>query len=56
MTLAYSVRLKRQVIVDVMLLAALYTIRVIAGAVATIVVPSFWLLALSMFLFLSLAW
>ena len=55
MTLAYSVRLKRQVIVDVMLLAALYTIRVIAGAVATIVVPSFWLLALSMFLFLSLA-
>jgi 4-hydroxybenzoate polyprenyltransferase/phosphoserine phosphatase len=55
MTLAYSLRLKRQVIVDVMLLAALYTIRVVAGAVATIVVPSFWLLALSMFLFLSLA-
>jgi len=55
MTLAYSLRLKRQVIVDVMLLAALYTIRVIAGAVATVVVPSFWLLALSMFLFLSLA-
>jgi len=55
MTLTYSLRLKRQVIVDVMLLAALYTIRVVAGAVATIVVPSFWLLALSMFLFLSLA-
>jgi 4-hydroxybenzoate polyprenyltransferase len=55
MTLAYSLRLKRQVIVDVMLLAALYTIRVVAGAVATAVVPSFWLLALSMFLFLSLA-
>jgi 4-hydroxybenzoate polyprenyltransferase len=55
MTLAYSLRLKRQVIVDVMLLAALYTIRVVAGAVATIVVPSFWLLAFSMFLFLSLA-
>lgn len=55
MTLAYSLRLKRQVVVDVMLLAALYTIRVLAGAVATTVVPSFWLLAFSMFLFLSLA-
>ena len=55
MTLAYSLRLKRQVIVDVMLLAALYTIRVLAGAVATLVIPSFWLLAFSMFLFLSLA-
>ena len=55
MTLAYSLRLKRQVIVDVMLLAGLYTIRVLAGAIATIVVPSFWLLAFSMFLFLSLA-
>jgi 4-hydroxybenzoate polyprenyltransferase len=55
MTSAYSLRLKRQVIVDVMLLAALYTIRVVAGAVATRVAPSFWLLAFSMFLFLSLA-
>jgi 4-hydroxybenzoate polyprenyltransferase len=55
MTLAYSVRLKRQVIVDVLLLAALYTTRVIAGAAATDVLPSFWLLAMSMFVFLSLA-
>ena len=55
MTLAYSLRLKRQVIVDVLLLAALYTMRIIAGAVATLVTPSFWLLAFSMFLFLSLA-
>jgi 4-hydroxybenzoate polyprenyltransferase len=55
LTLTYSLRLKRQVVVDVMLLAALYTIRVLAGAVATAVVPSFWLLAFSMFLFLSLA-
>jgi 4-hydroxybenzoate polyprenyltransferase len=55
MTSAYSLRLKRQVIVDVMLLAGLYTIRVVAGAAATTVVPSFWLLAFSMFLFLSLA-
>ncbi len=55
MTLAYSLRLKRQVIVDVMLLAALYTMRIIAGAAATAVTPSFWLLAFSMFIFLSLA-
>ena len=54
-TVAYSIRLKRQVIVDVMLLAALYTVRILAGAAAARVVPSFWLLALSMFLFLSLA-
>ena len=54
-TLAYSLRLKRQVIVDVMLLAALYTMRIIAGAAATGIVPSFWLLAFSMFIFLSLA-
>ena len=54
-TLAYSLRLKRQVVVDVMLLAALYTMRIIAGAAATGIVPSFWLLAFSMFIFLSLA-
>ena len=55
MTVAYSIRLKRQVIVDVLLLAALYTTRIVAGAVATTVTLSFWLLAFSMFLFLSLA-
>ena len=55
MTLAYSVRLKRQVIVDVMLLAGLYTMRIIAGSAATQIKPSFWLLAFSMFIFLSLA-
>lgn len=54
-TLAYSLLLKRQVIVDVLLLAGLYTVRVIAGAAATAIAPSFWLLAFSMFLFLSLA-
>lgn len=54
-TMAYSLRLKRQVIVDVVILASLYTLRLLAGAVATTVIPSFWLLAFSMFLFLSLA-
>lgn len=55
LTTLYSLWLKNQVVVDVMLLAALYTSRVIAGAAATLIRPSFWLLAFSMFLFLSLA-
>lgn len=55
LTSLYSFWLKRQVLVDVMLLAGLYTLRIIAGAAATSIVPSFWLLAFSMFVFLSLA-
>ncbi|NNJ97731.1 MAG: UbiA family prenyltransferase [Gammaproteobacteria bacterium] len=55
MTVAYSLKLKRAVIVDVLMLASLYTLRIIAGAAAISVVLSFWLLAFSMFLFLSLA-
>lgn len=55
LTTAYSLRLKRQVILDICLLAALYTIRVIAGAAATQIMPSFWLLAFSLFIFVSLA-
>ncbi len=54
-TLAYSLWLKNRVMVDVILLAALYTFRIIAGAAATGIEPSFWLLAFSMFVFLSLA-
>ena len=55
LTSAYSLRLKRQVILDVILLAGLYTIRVIAGSAATQILPSFWLLAFAMFVFFSLA-
>ena len=54
-TCLYSFWLKEQVIVDVMLLASLYTSRILAGAAATSIVPSFWLLAFSMFVFLGLA-
>lgn len=54
-TLAYSLRLKQVHMLDVMLLAGLYTIRIIGGAVAVGVPLSFWLLAFSMFVFLSLA-
>lgn len=55
LTLSYSLRLKRQVIVDIVLLAGLYTLRIIGGSAATGIDPSFWLLAFSMFIFLSLA-
>ncbi|MEP7311777.1 MAG: UbiA family prenyltransferase [Pseudomonadota bacterium] len=54
-TFWYSWALKRIAMVDVLTLAALYTIRVIAGSAAIAVEPSFWLLAFSMFMFLSLA-
>lgn len=53
-TLAYSLVLKRHALVDVFTLAALYTLRIIAGAVVAQVVLSPWLLAFSIFLFLSL--
>lgn len=55
LTLVYSLRLKRIAILDVVVLASLYTIRIVAGAVAIESGLSFWLLAFSMFIFLSLA-
>jgi len=55
MTTAYSVKFKAHAIIDVLLLAGLYTIRIFAGAIAIDVVLSFWLLTFSMFIFLSLA-
>jgi 4-hydroxybenzoate polyprenyltransferase/phosphoserine phosphatase len=54
-TLAYSFTLKRIVMIDVVVLAALYTVRIIGGAFAIDSPRSFWLLAFSMFIFLSLA-
>ncbi|GAB3478798.1 UbiA family prenyltransferase [Marinomonas epiphytica] len=55
LTLAYSFTLKRKAIIDVITLAMLYTIRIIAGATATATIPSYWLLAFSIFIFFSLA-
>ncbi len=54
-TTAYSLSIKRMLLVDVMMLAFLYTLRIIAGTAATGADSSFWLLAFSMFFFLSLA-
>jgi 4-hydroxybenzoate polyprenyltransferase len=55
LTTAYSFHLKRILIVDVLVLAGLYTLRIFAGGLATDVPISPWLLAFSMFFFLNLA-
>ena len=55
LTLAYSLWLKRVVMLDVVTLAMLYTVRVIAGAAAMALTTTFWILAFCMFIFLSLA-
>jgi 4-hydroxybenzoate polyprenyltransferase/phosphoserine phosphatase len=54
-TVAYSVWLKRLMMVDIVALAVLYSLRVLGGAAATGIPPSFWLLSFSFFVFLSLA-
>lgn len=53
--LGYSFGLKQWLLVDVILLAALYTVRVVAGAALVQVPLTDWFLAFSIFLFLSLA-
>lgn len=55
MTLAYSFWLKRRPVIDICILAGLYTLRIIAGAATTGTPISPWLLAFSIFLFFSLA-
>ncbi len=55
LTLAYSVTLKKHALVDIIVLATLYTIRILAGGAAARIEVSPWLLGFSMFFFLSLA-
>ena len=55
LTTAYSFFLKKKLLVDVIALASLYTLRVIAGAVAIDVFISQWLLGFSLFIFTTLA-
>ena len=55
LTCAYSWGLKRLMLIDCLTLAMLYTLRIVAGAAAISMSLSFWLLAFSVFLFLSLA-
>ena len=54
-TISYSIYLKRKALIDIFILAGLYTLRLLAGGVATNLSISFWLLAFSLFIFLSLA-
>jgi 4-hydroxybenzoate polyprenyltransferase/phosphoserine phosphatase len=55
LTLAYSADLKRRLLIDVLVLAGLYTLRILAGGAAVGVVVSEWLLMFSFFIFVSLA-
>lgn len=55
LTVAYSLWLKRKILIDICVLATLYTLRVIAGGVATDIPLSVWLLAFAAFFFLALA-
>lgn len=54
-TTAYSFFFKQKLLVDVIFLAGLFTCRIMAGAAATSIALSEWLLAFAMFFFLSLA-
>ncbi len=54
-TLAYSFRLKRLAMVDVLVIAMLFTLRILAGMLLVSEKPSHWLLMFSIFFFLSLA-
>jgi 4-hydroxybenzoate polyprenyltransferase len=54
-TMSYSLVLKSKLMVDVVVLAGLYTHRVLSGGIATGIVISAWLLAFSLFMFSSLA-
>jgi 4-hydroxybenzoate polyprenyltransferase len=54
-TIAYSLYLKKNMLVDIVTLAGLYTVRIVGGAVAISVHLSEWLLIFSLFIFTSLA-
>lgn len=54
-TVAYSFYLKQVMMMDVLVLAGLYTVRLFGGSLAVGVPTSSWLFTFSMFLFLSLA-
>jgi 4-hydroxybenzoate polyprenyltransferase len=55
LSISYSVYLKRKVMIDVVALAMLYGVRVLAGAAATAIPLSHWLVGFCFFIFLCLA-
>ena len=52
---SYSFKIKQVVLLDVSLLAVLYTLRIIAGTFAVSTELSYWLIVFSIFIFTSLA-
>jgi hypothetical protein len=56
LTSLYSLFLKRFLVIDVLVFALLYTLRVIAGHLATGIPFSLWVLSCAFFLFLILAY
>lgn len=54
-TCLYTLKLKTLILVDCIILSILYTLRIISGSIPIDVDISFWLLAFSIFIFLSLA-
>jgi 4-hydroxybenzoate polyprenyltransferase len=55
LNIVYSLRLKQVLLLDVIVLAVFYSVRVVAGGIATGLIASNWLLVFSVFIFLSLA-
>lgn len=55
LTTAYSLHLKRRIVIDICVLAGLYTLRILAGGVATGIPISVWLFAFAVFFFFTLA-
>ena len=55
MSAGYTLHIKKVAVLDVLFLAGLYTVRIMAGSAAVGIWPSHWLLAFSTFLFFSLA-
>ncbi|MFM6927930.1 MAG: UbiA family prenyltransferase [Bdellovibrio sp.] len=55
LNIAYSLYLKQSVVVDIIILSMMYTLRIFAGAAATVVPVSEWLLSFSTLFFFSLA-
>lgn len=54
-TILYSFYLKKELVLDIVVLALLYSMRLVVGGIATGISLSVWLLAFSMFFFFSLA-
>lgn len=55
LAMIYSFHVRKVVLLDVIVLAGLYSMRIMAGSAAAGIWPSHWLLAFSTFLFFSLA-